>query len=141
MTWKLIAFFIALLLSTGICGNLTLLLWHRRRAPASNLELAKKDNGKSFELAKGGTLEVVLEGNPGSTGYSWVFESGNPAVLKPQGDSSFQAGTSMPGAPGKFSFKFTAVGAGTVQLKFADKRPWEPNDPNAEKFSVTVTVK
>lgn len=117
------------------------MFWYQVSPSSSHLQLTKPDNGKSFELVKGGTLEVVLEGNPGSTGYSWVLESGNAAVLKQQGEASFQAGTNMLGAPGKFTFKFDAVGAGTAQLKFANKRTWEPNDPNAEKFSVTVSVK
>ncbi len=117
------------------------MFWYEVAPASSHLQLTKQDNAKSFDLGKGGTLEIVLEGNPGSTGYSWVLESGNAAALKPLGDASFQAGASMPGAPGKFTFKFEAIGAGAAQLKFANKRPWEPNDPNAEKFSVTVNVK
>ncbi len=117
------------------------MFWYEVAPASSHLQLTKQDNAKSFDLGKGGALEIVLEGSPGSTGYSWVLESGNAAVLKPLGDASFQSGASMPGAPGKFTFKFEAVGAGAAQLKFANKRPWEPNDPNAEKFSVTVNVK
>lgn len=106
------------------------------------ITVTKTDNGKTIEVAKGSTLVVTLEGNPGSTGYSWGLESGNDAVLKPQGDFTFTASaTNMPGAPGKFEFKFTAVSAGTATLKFANKRPWELNDPKAETFSVTITVK
>ncbi|MCI0475720.1 MAG: DUF333 domain-containing protein, partial [Anaerolineales bacterium] len=106
------------------------------------VSVTKAENGKTVEVAKGGTLVVTLEGNPGSTGYSWGLESGNDAVLKPQGDYKFTASTSnLIGAPGKFEFKFTAASAGTATLKFANKRPWELNDPKAETFSVTVNVK
>ncbi len=117
------------------------MFWYEVAPSSSRLQLTKQDNNKSFELGKGGALEVVLEGNPGSTGYSWVLESGNAAVLKQQGESSFEADASKLGAPGKFTFKFAAAGAGAAQLKFANKRPWEPNDPNVEKFNVTVNVK
>lgn len=111
-------------------------------APAGQtLQVAAKDNGKTFDLAKGGTLEVLLAGNPGSTGYLWGLESGNAAVLKPQGDFTFKGGANMPGASGTFSFKFTAVAAGTATLKFANKQPWNLNDPQAQTFSVTINVK
>jgi predicted secreted protein len=106
------------------------------------VNVTKAENGKTVQVAKGGTLVVTLEGNPGSTGYSWGLESGNDAVLKPQGDYKFTASQSnLIGAPGKFEFKFTAASAGTATLKFANKRPWELNDPKAETFSVTVDVK
>jgi len=104
--------------------------------------VTKADNGKTVQVEKGGTLIVTLEGNPGSTGYSWGLESGNDAVLKPQGNFTFTAPASnLIGAPGKFEFKFTAASAGTATLKFANKRPWELNDPKAETFSVIVNVK
>lgn len=104
--------------------------------------VTKADNGKTIQAALGSTVVVTLEGNPGSTGYLWGLESGNDAVLKPQGDFTFTASTSnLIGAPGKFEFKFTAASAGSATLKFANKRPWELNDPKAETFSVTVNVK
>jgi len=104
--------------------------------------VTKADNGKTVQVEKGGTLIVTLEGNPGSTGYSWGLESGNDAVLRPQGNFTFTAPASnLIGAPGKFEFKFTAASAGTATLKFANKRPWELNDPKAETFSVIVNVK
>ncbi len=104
--------------------------------------VTKADNGKTIQVAVGGTLVVTLEGNPGSTGYLWGLEAGNDAVLKPQGDYKFTASTSnLIGAGGKFEFKFTAASAGAATLKFANKRPWELNDPKAETFSVTVNVK
>ena len=110
-------------------------------AVGPTLQVAAKDNGKTLEIAKGGTVVVTLEGNPGSTGYLWGLEAGNDAVLKPAGDYKFTSTSNMPGAGGKFEFRFTAAGAGTATLKFANKRPWELNDPKAETFSVTVNVK
>lgn len=103
--------------------------------------VTQADNGKTVEVAKGGTLIVILEGNPGSTGYAWGLEAGNEAILKSQGDPRFTTTSNLPGAPGTFEFKFTAVSVGTATLKFVNKRPWEPNDPNVQTFSVTVNVK
>ena len=110
-------------------------------ASAPTLQVAAKDNGKSFDLVKGGTVVVTLEGNPGSTGYLWGLESANDAVLKPAGDYKFTSTSNMPGAGGKFEFKFTAASAGTATLKFANKQPWNLNDPQAQTFSVTINVK
>ncbi len=46
------------------------MFWYEVAPSSSHLQLTKQDNGKSFELGNAGTLEIVLEGNPGSTGYS-----------------------------------------------------------------------
>ena len=109
-------------------------------AKSSSMQLSKADNGKIVQVAQGGTVEVMLEGNPGSTGYLWALESGNDAVLKPQGEYQFTSTSNLPGAGGKFSFKFTAASAGSATLKFANKQPWNLNDPKAETFAVTVQV-
>jgi putative hemolysin/predicted secreted protein len=104
-------------------------------------QVSKTDNGKTIQVAVGGTVVVTLEGNPGSTGYMWGLESGNDAVVKPVGDYKFTSTSNLPGASGKFEFKFTAASAGSATLKFANKRPWELNDPKADTFSVIVNVK
>ncbi|MBI5305912.1 MAG: DUF333 domain-containing protein [Chloroflexi bacterium] len=109
-------------------------------AKITQVQLTKADNGKTIKIAQGVTIEVVLEGNPGSTGYLWGLESGNDVVLKPQGDFKFSSASNMPGAGGKFSFKFTAASVGTATLKFANKQPWNLNDPKAETFTVTIQV-
>lgn len=113
---------------------------------AKATSVTKADNGKTVQAASGNMVEVVLEGAPGSTGYAWSFVSGNNAVLKPQFDPAksldqYQAGAAMPGAPGKFVYKFQAVGAGSATLKFVNKQSWVQDDPKAETFSVTVNVK
>jgi inhibitor of cysteine peptidase len=115
-------------------------------ASAPAREATAKDNGKTFDLAKGGALVVTLEGAPGSTGYVWTLVSGNDAVLKPQFDPTkpldvYTPGAAMPGAPGTYAFKFQAIGVGAATLKFIHRRPWEPDDPQAETFTITVNVK
>jgi putative hemolysin len=113
---------------------------------AKATSVTKADNGKTVQAASGNIVEVVLEGAPGSTGYAWSFVSGNNAVLKPQFDPAkpldqYQAGAAMPGAPGKFVYKFQAVGAGSATLKFVNKQSWVQDDPKAETFNVTIVVK
>jgi inhibitor of cysteine peptidase len=109
----------------------------------NEVKLGKADVGKTFDLAKGGALEITLEGNP-TTGYLWSLLSGNDAVLKPVGDYTFKqdaAPAGMVGVGGKFTFKFQAVGAGAAQLKFGYLRPWEKNMPPVESFNVNINVK
>ncbi len=113
---------------------------------AKPVSLTKADNGKTIQAALGGIVEVVLEGAPGSTGYAWSLASGNDKVLKPQFDPAkpldqYQPGAAMPGAPGKFVYKFLAVSAGSATLKFVNKQAWVQDDPKAETFTVTVNVK
>jgi putative hemolysin/predicted secreted protein len=108
--------------------------------------VTKADNGKTLQATVGNIIEISLEGAPGSTGYAWSLVSGNDKVLKPQFDPAkpldqYQAGAAMPGAPGKFVYKFQAVGAGSAVLKFVHKQSWVQDDPKAETFSVTVNVK
>jgi predicted secreted protein len=111
------------------------------QAAPNQLQLTKQDNGKTVDLAKGGTLKVTLEGNP-TTGYLWGLLSGNDAVLKPQGDYTFKTDNpNLVGAGGKFTFEFQAVGTGTAQLQFSNARPWETGVPPVETFTVTVNVK
>ena len=126
----LIVVAIAALFAMTACGS---------SAP-NELKLTKPDSGKTFDLAKGGTLEVTLEGNP-TTGYLWGLLAGNDAVLKPASDYTFKADNpNLVGAGGKFTFKFQAVGVGSAPLKFGYQRPWEQVPP-AETFAVTINVK
>lgn len=110
------------------------------------VNLTKADNGKTMQAVLGSVVEIVLEGAPGSTGYAWSLVAGNDKVLKPQFDPAkpldqYQPGAAMPGAPGKFVYKFLAVGAGSATFKFVNKQPWAQDDPKAETFSVTVNIK
>ena len=45
----------------------------------SKVKLDKTHASKTFDLSKGGMLEVTLDGNP-TTGYSWRLHSGNEAL-------------------------------------------------------------
>ena len=110
-------------------------------AAPNQLQVTKQDNGKTLDLARGGTLQVTLEGNP-TTGYVWGLLSGNDAVLKPDKDYAFKTDNpNLLGSGGKFTFTFQAVGAGSAQLKFGNRRPWETNVAPVETFAVTVNVK
>ena len=131
-----VCFIIAVLLLSLLSGCTSASL-------SRDIKLGKAETGKTFDLAKGGTLEITLRGNP-TTGYCWSRLSGKDAVLKPMGDYTFKqdaAPKGMVGVGGMFTFNFQAIGLGATQLKFGYQRPWEKNVPPIEKFEVNINVK
>lgn len=44
------------------------------------ITVTQADDGKMIRAAKGGALIVLLQGNPGATGYAWGLETGDGAV-------------------------------------------------------------
>ena len=104
------------------------------------VKLTEKEAGESVEVAKGGTLEITLEGNP-TTGYTWEVESVDDKVLKQEGEPDFKADSDAMGAGGMMTLKFKAEGAGKTDIKLVYHRPWEEGEAPAETFEVSVTVK
>ena len=107
--------------------------------PGAALRLTKADSGKKVDLAPGGILELALEGNP-TTGYTWKVMSGNEAVLKQMGDSTFTPQSNLMSAPGVEVWKFRAVGTGSVTLKLGYKQWWDNAMQRNPTFEVTVNV-
>ena len=125
---------VILLTALGGCASVSL---------PSKVKLGKADTGKTFDLAKGGVLEITLEGNP-TTGYNWSQVPSNDEVLKPIGAYTYKqnpAPAGMVGVGGKFTFNFKAIGVGATQLKFRYQRPWEKNVPPSETFELNINVK
>ena len=104
------------------------------------MELTEEDAGKTIEMSKGGTLSIVLEGNP-STGYLWEVDSVEARVLKPVGEAEFKPVSDAPGSGGKVKLQFEAVEPGETLLSLIYHRPWEQDVLPEENFEVTVVVK
>jgi len=104
------------------------------------VKVTAKEAGESVEVAKGGTLEITLEGNP-TTGYTWEVESVDDKVLKLESEPDFEAESDAVGAGGMMTLKFTAEGAGKTDLKLVYHRSWEEDEAPAETFEISVTVK
>jgi inhibitor of cysteine peptidase len=104
------------------------------------VKVTDKEAGGSVEVAKGGTLEITLEGNP-TTGYTWEVESVDDKILKQDGEPEFKAESDAVGAGGMVTLKFKAEEAGETDLKLVYHRPWEEGEDPAETFEVSVTVK
>jgi inhibitor of cysteine peptidase len=113
---------------------------------AATLPLTKDDNGKSFDVKVGDTISVVLEGNA-TTGYMWqsaMPEQASPLLTLNNGEGTYtqdSVPSGVVGSGGKYTFIFTAVAAGQVQLELKYWRPFEPQSEPLETFSVTLNIK
>ncbi len=112
-------------------------------APGDVVKIGVDSNGGSVELKSGQALAVTLESNP-STGYAWVVDEVDPALLRQEGDAEYQpdktAGENIVGAGGTETFRFSAIAAGETTLKLVYRRSWETGIEPAQIFSVQVKI-
>jgi predicted secreted protein len=100
------------------------------------------DAGKTITVPVGASFAVQLVGVP-TAGYVWAV-SEKPAFLSDAKESGGNTTTaqSQPGFTGGNHwevFAFQAHAAGQGELKFEQRRPWEPKtEPASSTFSVTI---
>jgi len=83
-------------------------------------ELSEAELGGVLTLAPGD--ELVLDLNErASTGYRWVVEQIDPAVLAVAG-SEYRAGSGAPGGPATRRLIFRALAAGITELRLKRSR-------------------
>lgn len=104
--------------------------------------LTSADAGKAVNLAVGGELTVTLESNI-TTGYSWTENAviSDGAVLQQTSHKYQPPAEAIPGRGGQEIWTFNALATGTATVSVEYKRPFEPNNPPANIFEITVTVK
>jgi inhibitor of cysteine peptidase len=110
-------------------------------APES-LALTQDDNGGSFEIRAGGTIELSLEANP-STGYSWEMDDPDPeaSLIEQIRDPTFVPDDpNAVGSGGTITFTFRAVDRGKMVIKLAYYPPDAAEAPT-ETFQVDLTVR
>jgi inhibitor of cysteine peptidase len=132
------AFALSFLLALSSCSS----GGSQPKAP-EEVQLTDEDDGSSFEVARNGRLIVALQSNP-STGYSWSVAESTEDGLELQGEPEFVlpgSTTAIVGAPGTEVFTFKATGSGQVRLTLEYKRSFEPANPPAKTFKVTVNIK
>ena len=96
-------------------------------------------SGSTVSLNVGARLIVRL-GSNASTGYEWEVTELDTTVMENTGRSFVRACIiPMPGCGGTDAWEFTAVSAGTTDLRMIYHRPWEDVEP-ARVFELTVTV-
>ncbi len=101
----------------------------------SDLTLGLDDRGRQVRVHAGDRIMLRLPENP-TTGYRWSGEI--PAFLTVERDENEPG--SAPGAAGHRVMKLLATGSGRAELSLAMGRAWEPGEPAADRFSLTVEV-
>lgn len=108
-------------------------------ATAAALELTGRDSGRSVTVFMTEILTVVLTGNP-TTGYLWEAAAVDREVLAMAGGPVFASDSSLTGAGGKFTFRFTPQQPGTAKVKLVYRRPWEKDTEPLQAFELAVSV-
>lgn len=93
----------------------------------------------AITLAPGHSKTIVLPENP-STGYTWKIDqegSDNLSILAIV-DQGHKRGASMPGAPGRHSWRLRANARGHAILQLVYQRPWEPAPIETRRIEVDV---
>ena len=99
-------------------------------------EITQADDGTVVSVANGGTIEIVLRGNP-TTGYQWEVAATDESLLTSAG-STYAADSDAIGSGGTYRFQFNAAAAGEVRLQMVHKRSWEPDV--LQTFEVTIRI-
>jgi predicted secreted protein len=98
------------------------------------------ETGKTIELQRGKRVTVRLEANR-SAGYRWSLAFSGDGKLEQLGEAFYAAEKSVPGGDGAEYWPFRATRAGTVELRFEYRRPWEHDKPVAKGLSYTIEVR
>ncbi len=107
------------------------------------LQLGEADNGQSFAVGVGDTIEVMLPGNP-TTGFTWTAAMSDEAaaLVAQQGEPAYvseSSGETVVGAGGVYTFTFKTIAKGEAELKLVYARSFESVPPE-QTFTVTLTI-
>lgn len=108
------------------------------------VRITAAQNGQSVDVAVGQRFAVELVGVP-TAGYQWAPMQ-MPPFLTRAGEvgGNTVAAQSQPGYTGGNHwevFMFSATGAGTGELVFEQRRPWETDQPASETLRVTIVAR
>ena len=107
------------------------------------LTLRPSDDGKTFTVNVGDTIQVVIPGNP-TTGYTWTaaLDSKDAALIQQVGEPQYEpdaTGSNLVGSGGTFTVTFEAVAKGQALLKLVYSRSWESVEP-AQIYTATLAI-
>ena len=109
-------------------------------ANSKTISIGAGDTGNTITLNKGEILAVTLDGNP-TTGYNWLMQTMNPAILKQVGEPAYTPESNQPGSPGKVTLTFQAVKTGQAKLVLNYVRSFENDNVPLKTFDAMVVVK
>ena len=93
-----------------------------------------------FEMEVGDKLYIELCSNP-TTGFEWSYEISGDVAVKEE-DHDFQEPESdVPGAAGKETWTFEAVGKGTTIINMEYSQPWDGGIKGEWRYTINIVVK
>jgi inhibitor of cysteine peptidase len=113
-------------------------------ATGDTLKLSQTDDGKSYTIKVGDTIQVVIPGNP-TTGYEWAsaLSDADKALLQQLGEPQYapdRADENVVGAGGVYTLTFKAAEKGQATLKLAYARQSESDAAPNQTFTATITI-
>jgi len=120
-----------------LMGLLGLFMFAALPAAAATIELTEKDNGAAVKVQPGDQIKVAVLGNP-TTGYTWELAAIRVDVLEPVLEPEYFLDSTLPGAGGRFTFRFTVRSQGFTKVILAYLRTWEKDMPPVKTFEMTV---
>ncbi|WP_374686066.1 protease inhibitor I42 family protein [Promineifilum sp.] len=131
MTFRTLLLSLLLLTTLVACGGNT---------PQDIYIADENDDGQTVAMTVGDAFQLSLPENR-STGYVWSIVVNDDAILWPSGEPAYEIeGEPMPGAGGRVTFTFEAVGPGAITLELINARPGETAVEPADTFALAVTV-
>ena len=103
------------------------------------LRVQESDAGKPITIEHGRRLILRLEANH-TLGYRWILASSSGNSLEPIG-VPYYTGDNLEDKGGSEYWTFVPQRAGTHELRFEYRRPWEKDRPADKALSYTVNVR
>ena len=110
------------------------------------LRLYQRNNGDIINLRVGETMEVVLDGDPG-TEIHWIRTPDDPEILRQLGGTEYKTDLESQSAQRRLITTFQATAPGRMRLRLRYRHPTDtrPTDSNRitpdRAFDVWVVVK
>lgn len=92
-------------------------------SPAAETVVHVEDDGKTIDVARGGTITFKLASH-GGTGYAWAPTQVDASALVPKGDRTSELTSDIPGARKLDVFHFTANAVGVTTVEMSLRRPF-----------------
>ncbi len=110
------------------------------------LRLYQRNHGDIINLAVGETMEVVLDGDPG-TEIHWLKKPGDEEILQQLGGTEYKPDLESPRAERKLVTQFRATAPGRTRLRLTYRHPTDTRPIDSTRitpdraFEVWVVVK
>ena len=109
------------------------------------LKLYQRNSGEMIRLYVGETLEVVLDGDPG-TDIHWLKVPGDPEILEQVGETQYEQDLESHSAERKLITRFLATAPGRMRLQLNYNNPAQDTRimsgrPPGRAFEVWVVVR